>query len=104
RALRHPDLPPGTPHLQLAGPANTLPAPTLAFTADIERLASGDVQLLAPAVPLQEDLSGTVRVNGPLSALQLETTVNAPDGQITAATTLNLTQTPPHYEGTPARQ
>ncbi|HKA56967.1 MAG TPA: translocation/assembly module TamB domain-containing protein, partial [Candidatus Binatia bacterium] len=102
--LRHTDLRTGNSHLQLAGTANNLSAPTLAFTADIERLASGDVQLLAPAVPLQEDLSGTVRVNGPLSALQLETTVNAPDGQITAATTLNLTQTPPHYEGTLAVQ
>jgi autotransporter translocation and assembly factor TamB len=102
--LRHTDLRTGNSHLQIAGTVNNLSAPTLAFTADIERLAGSDVQLLAPAVPLQEDLSGTVRVNGPLSALQLEATVNAPDGQITAATTLNLNQTPPHYEGTLAVQ
>jgi translocation and assembly module TamB len=55
---------------------------------------------LAPSVPLQQDLSGTVQVTGPLSALQLATTLQAPDGRVTATTTVNLSQTPPHYQGT----
>jgi autotransporter translocation and assembly factor TamB len=99
-AMRHTDLRTESSHLQVAGTVNDLSTPTLAITADIERLASSDVQLLAPSVPLQQDLSGTVQVTGPLSALQLTATVEAPDGRVTTTTTANLSQTPPHYQGT----
>ncbi|MBI3801021.1 MAG: translocation/assembly module TamB domain-containing protein [Deltaproteobacteria bacterium] len=98
--LRHTDLRSGDSHVQIAGSVHDLSAPIVALTVDITQLASGDVQRLAPSVPLQQDLSGTLQVSGPLSALQLEATLKAPDGRVTTTTTVNLRQTPPHYQGT----
>ncbi|HXG17763.1 MAG TPA: translocation/assembly module TamB domain-containing protein [Methylomirabilota bacterium] len=85
--------------LRLSGELRDLSAPHLVLTAHVERLATADVRFLAPAVPLQQDLAGMLQVNGPLSALRVNADVHAPGGHATAAATLNLTQTPPRYQG-----
>jgi len=91
-------------HLLLAGTVHDLSAPTTALTVEAEKIAAAELRLLAPTLPLQQDLSGSVRVTGPLSALQVAATLNAPDGNVNAAVTANVEQTPPRYQGTLAIQ
>jgi autotransporter translocation and assembly factor TamB len=86
-------------HIQVSGTVTQPSSPTLSLTADVERLDVADVQLFAPSVPLQQDLSGTVRAVGPLSALHVGATVQTPDGRAALAVTANLNRTPPHYQG-----
>jgi len=86
--------------LQMAGTVRDFSAPTLALTANVMRLAVADVRRLAPAVPLQQDLSGTVEVTGPLAAVRVVATVQAPDGQVSTDLLVDLMQSPAHYQGT----
>jgi hypothetical protein len=85
--------------LHLSGEIRDLSAPHLALAVDVERLATADVRLVAPSVPLQQDLAGALQVSGPLSALLVNADVHAPDGHAAVTATLNLTQTPPRYQG-----
>lgn len=91
-------------HLLMSGTLQDLSAPTVALTVEAEKLAAAELRTLAPTLPLQQDLSGSVRVTGPFSALQVAATLSAPDGNITTSVTANLTQTPPQYQGTLAVQ
>ncbi len=86
-------------HVQLSGTIDNLSAPTLALTAAIEKLAAADVGMLAPSPYLQQDLTGSLQITGPLSSLEVNTTLETPDGRVAAAVTANLTQAPPEAHG-----
>ena len=98
--LHYLDLHTAGSHLLTSGTVQNLSAPTTALTVEVERLAASELQMLWQALPLQQDLSGTVHLTGPLSALQLATTLQAPDGRVTTSATADLTNTPPQYQGT----
>ena len=98
--LHYLDLRTAGSHLLTSGTVQNLSAPTTALTVEVERLAASELQMLWQALPLQQDLSGTVHLTGPLSALQLAATLQAPDGRVTTLTTADLTNTPPQYQGT----
>ena len=87
-------------HLQVSGTVENLAAPTLALTAKIEELAAADLGVFLSAPRLQQDLSGSAQVSGPLSALQVVATLEAPNGRVTTAVTADLSQTPPSLQGT----
>ncbi len=86
--------------IQLSGTVQDLSSPHLAMTIEAKQLAITDLRTLAPTLPLQQDLSGTLRANGPLSALQVEAALSTPDGQATTQVTANVTQPVPQYTGT----
>ncbi len=85
--------------VQLAGTVDNLSAPTLALTATIDKLAAADVNAFAPSPYLQEDLSGSVQLTGPLTALAVNTALAAPDGRVSAAVTANVMTSPPELQG-----
>jgi hypothetical protein len=87
-------------HLQLAGSVDDLASPALALSAAVEKLAAADISKFLPEPRLQQDLSGTVEVNGPLSALQVKSSLTAPHGLLRTAITANLSQAPPDVHGT----
>ncbi|HJY85079.1 MAG TPA: translocation/assembly module TamB domain-containing protein, partial [Candidatus Binatia bacterium] len=87
-------------HLQVSGTVDKLAAPTLALTVTMEKLAAADLGVFLPAPRLQQDLSGSARVSGPLSALQVDVSLEAPNGRVTTAVTADLSQTPPSPQGT----
>lgn len=87
-------------HLQLSGTVENLATPTLALTAKIEELAAADIAMFVPTPRLLQDLSGSVQVTGPLSALQVGATLEAPNGRVSTTVTADLLQTPPSPQGT----
>ncbi len=87
-------------HLQVSGTVENLAAPTLALTAKMEELAAADIAMFVPTPRLLQDLSGSMQVTGPLSALQVGATLEAPNGRVTTAVTVDLSQTPPSPQGT----
>lgn len=97
--LRHLDVHTPESLLRVSGTVHDLAAPTLALVVEAERLAATELRTLLPTVPLQQDLSGTLRVTGPFSALELVTTLEAANGYMTAAVTADMRQPPPHYQG-----
>lgn len=99
-SLRSTDLRTAHSHLQVSGTVQELSFPSVSLAVIVERLAAADLRQLLPAVPLQQDLSGSVHLTGSLAALQLTATVAAPNGRAIVAGTADLTQTPPSYAGT----
>ncbi|MGH8007857.1 MAG: hypothetical protein ACREQ3_12700, partial [Candidatus Binatia bacterium] len=91
-------------HLSASGAVQDVSAPTMRLAIKVEKLAVAELKMLLPTLPLQQDLSGTVDVIGPLAALQLAATLQAPDGHLTTSVTADLTQTPQRYHGTVAVQ
>jgi autotransporter translocation and assembly factor TamB len=85
--------------VQVSGTVHNLAAPDTELTVTINPLAAAEVRTLFPSVPLQEDLSGSVHLTGPLSALQINATFTVPNGQTQTSGTVNLTATPPEYQG-----
>jgi autotransporter translocation and assembly factor TamB len=86
--------------LRVSGAIENLATPTVAITANVEHLAVAELRAHFPTLPLQQDLTGSVSMNGPLSALQVAATAQAPDGAVTTNVTTDLTQTPVQYNGT----
>ena len=99
-ALQSVDVRTAASHLQLSGTVATLATPELDLRLAIDKLAAADVSLIAPPQRLRQDVSGSIHVTGPLSALRVDTTLDAADGHITAAVTANLSQSPPDAQGT----
>ncbi|HEV8711297.1 MAG TPA: hypothetical protein VGX03_00510, partial [Candidatus Binatia bacterium] len=87
-------------HLRVSGTVDNLATPTLALTGEAERIAAADIGTILPAPRLRQDLSGSLRMTGPLSALQLAVSLDAGDGRMTAEVTADLSQTPPAPQGT----
>ncbi|MEW6297678.1 MAG: translocation/assembly module TamB [Thermodesulfobacteriota bacterium] len=85
--------------LRIAGMVRDLAEPTAELTLAVGQLAAAEVRAVFPAIPLQEDLSGQVRVTGSLAALHMQATVTAPHGQATGSGVVNLMTTPPQYQG-----
>lgn len=99
-SLQSIDLRTALSHLQLSGTVDNLAAPSLAVKAQVEKLAAVDIGVFVPEPRLQQDLSGTIQLDGPLSALQVSGSLAAPNGVMTTAVTANLSQTPPDAHGT----
>lgn len=99
-SLRQLNLRTDNSRMQISGTMQDLASPRLDVTAEIERLAIADLRVLAPTAPLQQDLSGRLQANGPLSALQVQATASMPDGQVMTQVTANVAQPTPHYAGT----
>ena len=85
--------------VRVSGTVQNFDAPATELAVTISPLAAAEVRMLFPSVPLQEDLSGTVHLTGPLSALQINATIAVPNGQGQTSGTVNLTATPPQYQG-----
>jgi translocation and assembly module TamB len=86
--------------VQLSGTVDNLADPILAVKVQVEKLAAADIGVFVPEPRLQQDLSGTIQLDGPFSALQVNGSLAAPNGVVTAAVTANLSQTPPDAHGT----
>lgn len=98
-SLKNVDLRTAHSHVQLSGTVQNLTDPVVAATARAEHLALADLRTLSPTIPLQQDLTGTITAQGPLSDMQIAATVSAPDGVVKTWVTANLTQTPVQYRG-----
>ena len=99
-SLHDVDLRTAQSHVRISGTVENPAEPVLSMTANVEHLALADLRVISPTIPLQQDLTGTITANGPLSALQVAANVQAPDGTVTTQVTANLSQTPVQYEGT----
>jgi autotransporter translocation and assembly factor TamB len=87
-------------HLTISGKVQDLRAPTVGLNIELERAAADEIKEFLPSVPLRQDLSGSFRLNGPLSAFQVAGTLKAPAGELTAAVLADLTRTPAWYRAT----
>jgi hypothetical protein len=93
------DARPALSHVQLTGVVEHLASPTVALSATVDKLAAADVGLLSHSSYLQQDLAGSLQVNGPLSALVVKAALQAPGGLVDADVTADLTQSPPAVQG-----
>jgi autotransporter translocation and assembly factor TamB len=98
-SLRMLDLRTALSHVRLAGTARNLVAPILDMTVTIDKLSADDVAALAPPRILKQDLAGQMRITGPLSALQVVTSLDTQHGRLFSAVSANVTQTPPDIGG-----
>lgn len=99
-SLRTLDLRTALSHVQLAGTIQNLAAPILAVTVAIDKIAADEVAALAPPRILKQDLSGHIQITGPLSALQIATSLDVQHGHLASAVTANVAQSPPDVQGT----
>ena len=65
----------------------------------IENLAVADAAQIVPGWPLKEDLSGKLRVTGPLADLHTNLTLAVADAQVAADVQADLSQDLPRYQG-----
>ena len=93
--LRTPDS-----HLQVSGTIQNLNDPLLALAAEVPRLSATELRSLFQESPLQQDLSGSVQLSGPLQNPTAKGDFQAPDGKATVIVKADLQQSPPHYEAT----
>lgn len=94
------DLRTGLSHVQLTGTVKNLEHPHFAMTVKLDKIAADDVAALVHPRILKQDLAGHMQISGPLSALQVETALAAPPGQIFSTMTANVLQSPPEVQGT----
>ena len=85
--------------LNISGTVDDLSSPTTKLSIDLTRLSAEEIRKLSPAVPLREDIAGSIRVSGPLSALQLSATFTAPSGQVVTSTVADLKADKPQVQG-----
>lgn len=97
--LRSTDLRAADSHIVVSGTVRDLHTPHLSFEAVLHKIRNREVRRLLPAYPLQQDLSATFAVIGPLSALQFTAKIELPDGRITGTINTDLTQRVPQYQG-----
>ena len=98
--IKQADVRTASSHLQVAGTLTDFTTPLLALKLTATALTKADLDVLIPGLPLQQDITGSLDVQGSLSALHVVTTAEAADGRVTVDTVVNLQQTPPHYQGT----
>ncbi len=65
----------------------------------IDNLATTEAIQLVPGWPLRQDLSGTLRVSGPLADEHAQLVLAAADARVTADVHADLSQEAPRYEG-----
>ncbi|HKA52507.1 MAG TPA: translocation/assembly module TamB domain-containing protein [Candidatus Binatia bacterium] len=99
-SLQSVDIRTGLSHLRVSGTVANLAAPTLALTAEAQRIAAADLGTILLAPRLSQDLAGSIRLSGPPSALQVGVSLEAADGRMTAEVTADLSQAPPSLQGT----
>ncbi|MGE0825206.1 MAG: translocation/assembly module TamB domain-containing protein [Candidatus Binatia bacterium] len=86
--------------LQLAGRIKDLQTVDLDALLTVKKLAIADVKQVAPEFPLQQDISGTVQLQGPLADLHVVLNAGAATSTLTVDMRTNLRETPLHYDGT----
>ena len=88
--------------LQFAGQVKDLNAMTLDGTLSIQKLAAVDLAAVVPGWPVQDDISGEVRVTGTLADMHTDVTLAVTDAALTLNTQADLSQSVPSYAGTMA--
>ncbi|TMA63197.1 MAG: hypothetical protein E6J73_09485 [Deltaproteobacteria bacterium] len=86
-------------HVNLSGTIDDLSAPTSNLTLELKKIAAKDLKTLSPALPLQQDISGSIRATGPLSALQVAVNLTVPNGQVVGSTLADLKKDKPQLQG-----
>lgn len=87
-------------YVQITGTVDNPASPTLALTAEIKQLAADEVNQFLPSPRLRQNLSGTVQVTGPLSALQVGGSLEAPNGRVATAMRADVSQASFFPQGT----
>ena len=88
--------------LQFAGHVKDMNALALDGTLSIQKLAAADLAAVVSGWPLQDDISGEVRVTGSLADLHTEMTLAVADAQLRLNAQADLSQSEPTYTGTVA--
>ena len=88
--------------LQFAGQVKDLNAMALDGTLSIQKLAAADLAAVVPGWPVQDDISGEVRVTGTLADMHTDVTLAVADAALTLNTQADLSQSVPSYAGTMA--
>jgi autotransporter translocation and assembly factor TamB len=86
-------------HLRLTGAISDMSTTHTEAELVIDNLAMAEAIQLVPEWPLRQDLSGTLRINGPLADLRTQLMLAAADAQVTADVQADLSQEAPRYEG-----
>ncbi|HWP56815.1 MAG TPA: translocation/assembly module TamB domain-containing protein [Candidatus Acidoferrales bacterium] len=84
--------------VKATGTIHDLKDPELALTVELKRGSAEEITRMVPSLPLGQDISGVVRVSGPVSKLSVSGSVKAPGGEITTAMLADVTA--PKVEGT----
>ena len=86
--------------LRLSGEVRDLAKTDTALSLELNNIAVAEVKLLLPDLPVQQNLSGLIRITGPSSALRLTGNLKFPDGAVSTSVRADVTQTQPQVQGT----
>ena len=87
-------------HLRLTGTISNLTTMQTQATLVLTKLAPVDIAHVLPDWPVQEQISGTVQLNGPFTDLHTQIALAAAGATITGTMQANLSQPQPRYQGT----
>ncbi|MGH7826760.1 MAG: translocation/assembly module TamB domain-containing protein [Candidatus Binatia bacterium] len=87
-------------HFRLSGKIRDLSEPAVSLNLELNRLAASEIRLLMPEIPVQQDLSGSMKITGQTSALRVAGTLRFPDGNLLPVVVADLTPPETRLQGT----
>lgn len=100
--IPHIDITSAQSRMRFTGQVADLNTPTLDGTLSIQKLAAADLAAIVPGWPIQDAMSGEVRVAGQLADLHTDIRLAVADAELTGQAWADLSQNEPTYTGSVA--
>ena len=100
--IPHIDITSAQSRMRFTGQVTDLNTLTLDGTLSIQKLAAPDLAAIVPGWPIQDTMSGEVRVAGQLADLHTDIRLAVADAELTGQAWADLSQTEPRYTGSVA--
>jgi autotransporter translocation and assembly factor TamB len=86
-------------HIEVSGTVKDFSQPVTKLKVELRNVAADEIKTFMPALPLRENLSGSLTVEGPRSAVKIAGNLAAPDGRLRSSMVVDWSRAEPRFRG-----